>query len=202
MSEAPKSKARDHHDWHSLGYVDQWIGMDVARGAERRPMLDEMMTLAGFERGAQIQVLDLAAGYGAVTEALTRAYPDVEVTLQDISQQMLDRAREHLSSRFSKVKFVRCDLTDPHWTSEVGGPFDLIVSSIGIHNIDNFEKISACYRDVFSITSQRGRFLNCDYFNHVGGTEIHIRALRDAGFNPVDCPWRDEKHAILRACRQ
>ena len=43
-------RARDDHDWHSLGYVDQWIAKDVGREDERRPVLDKMMSFAGFAR--------------------------------------------------------------------------------------------------------------------------------------------------------
>src|ERR1700678_1249069 len=100
MSDGPRERPREDHHWHSLGYVDQWIAKDLRRDGERRPMLDRMMSFAGSDANKRVRVLDLAAGYGAVTDAVMRAFPAAEVTLQDFSQQMLDRARDHLSSRF------------------------------------------------------------------------------------------------------
>lgn len=191
----------DHHDWHSLGYVDQWITKDVGRKDERRPVLDKMMFFAGFAADARLRVLDIAAGYGAVTDAVMTAFPRAGVTLQDFSQQMLDRAREHLSPRFPACKYVCCDLTDATWSRAVGGPFDLAISAIGIHNLADFAAISRCYQGVSTLMAVGGCFLNCDYFSHIGGVEAHLQALRDAGFTSADRPWQDEKRAIVRAVR-
>jgi SAM-dependent methyltransferase len=195
------ARAHDNHDWHSLGYVDQWIAKDVGREDERRPVLDKMMSFAGFARDARLRVLDVAAGYGAVTDAVMKAFPRAEVTLQDFSQQMLDRAREHLSARFPTCKYVCCDLTDPAWDRAVGGPFDLAVSAIGIHNLGDFALISQCYRGIAASLVPGGRFLDCDYFSRIGGVDAHLHALRDAGFTSADCSWQDDKRAILKAVR-
>ena len=190
---------RDDHDWHSPGYVDQWIAKDADREDERRPLLDKMMSFAGFAADARLRVLDVAAGYGAVTDAVMTAFPRAEVTLQDFSQQMLDRAREYLSPRFPACKYVRCDLTDAAWSQAVGGPFDLAVSAIGIHNLADFAVICRCYRGIRAVMAAGGCFLDCDYFVHVGGVEVHLQALRDAGFTSAECPWRDDKRAIVKA---
>jgi ubiquinone/menaquinone biosynthesis C-methylase UbiE len=181
--------------------VDQWIDKDVGREDERRPLLDKMMSFAGFAADARLRVLDIAAGYGAVTDAVLKAFPRAEVTLQDFSQQMLDRAREHLSPRFPACKYVRCDLTDAAWGEAVGGPFDLAVSAIGIHNLADFAVICQCYRAIRAVMTAGGCFLDCDYFVHVGGVQAHLQALRDAGFTSAECPWQDEKRAIIKAVR-
>lgn len=201
MSFTQDRPPRDDHDWHSLGYVDKWIAKDVGREDERRPVLDKMMSFARFPADARLRVLDIAAGYGAVTDAVMKAFPRAEVTLQDFSQQMLDRAREHLSPRFPACKYVRCDLTDADWGRTAGGPFDLAVSAIGIHNLGDFAVISRCYRIIGALMTAGGCFLNCDYFSHVGGVEVHLQALRDAGFTSADCPWQDDKRDIVRAVR-
>jgi SAM-dependent methyltransferase len=202
MSDGPTERPRDDHNWHSLGYVDQWITKDLRRDDERRPMLDLMMSFADLGAKKRVRILDLAAGYGAVTDAVMRAFPEAEVTLQDFSQQMLDRAREHLSSRFPRTRYVRCDMTQRGWMRGLGGSFDLVASAIGIHNIDSLEQIRACYADIAGLVALSGCFLNCDYFDLAGGVDVHMKALRDAGFPIVDCPWRDDKHAIVRARRQ
>ena len=201
MSYMRDRRPGDGHDWHSLGYVDQWITKDIDREDERRPILDKMLSFAGFARDARLHVLDIAAGYGAVTDAVMRAFPRAEVTLQDFSQQMLDRAREHLSARFPACTYVCCDLTDAAWSRAVGGPFDLAVSAIGIHNLADLAVISRCYRGVSAVMAAGGCFLNCDYFSRVGGVQAHLQALRDAGFTSADCLWQDEKRAITKAVR-
>jgi ubiquinone/menaquinone biosynthesis C-methylase UbiE len=194
-------RARDDHDWHSLFYVDEWIAKDVGREDERRRLLDKMMSFAGFAADTPLRVLDIAAGYGAVTDAVMRAFPRAEVTLQDFSREMLDRAREHLSPRFPSCKYVRCDLTDPAWTEAVGQPYNLAVSAIGIHNLADFASICQCYRGVATVMTAGGSFLNCDYFVNTGGVELHRQGLREGGFSSAECLLQDGKRAIIRAIR-
>lgn len=201
MSFTQDRPPRPDHDWHSLGYVDEWIAKDLSREESRQPILDTMMSFAGFARDARLRVLDIAAGYGAVTDAVLKIFPRAEVTLQDFSQQMLERAREHLSPRFPACKYVCCDLTDAAWSRAVGGPFDLAVSAIGIHNLADFAVIRRCYREIAALMASGGCFLNCDYFVHVGGVDIHLEALREAGFASAECPWQDGKTAISKAVR-
>jgi ubiquinone/menaquinone biosynthesis C-methylase UbiE len=90
--------------------------------------------------------LDVGAGYGVVTEEVLQAFPAAHVTLQDYSQPMLDHARRRLARYSNQLSYVICDLTDPSWPQAVGGPFDLAVSAIALHNLRDPEKIFACYR--------------------------------------------------------
>jgi trans-aconitate methyltransferase len=122
-----------HHDWHSEQYVTDWIAHDVARDPERRPRLQEMLEMAPFPRDAAIKVLDVGAGYGAVTEEVLKRFPNARVTLQDYSQPMLAEAERRLSPYAARLHYVTADLTDPAWPQAVGGPFDLAVSAIALH---------------------------------------------------------------------
>ena len=112
---------------------------------------------------------------------------------------MLDRARERLADRSEQLRYVVCDLTDPSWTQQVGGPFDLAVSAIALHNLRDPAKIFACYRAIHDLLKPAGCFLNCDRF--VDGVEPHLGALREAGFGRVECAWRESPRAILVAAR-
>ena len=187
------------HDWHSAEYVSGWITHDVARDPERRPLLQQMFGAAPFARDAELQVLDVGAGYGVVTEETLSAFPAARVTLQDYSQPMLDQARRRLSDRLGRLSFVLCDLTDPSWPRQVGGPFDLGVSAIALHNLRSPEKIFACYRAIHDLLKPGGCFLNCDRF--VEGTDRHVAELRDAGFGRVECISEQAPRAILVAAR-
>ncbi len=62
------------HDWHSTEYVSEWIARDVTRDDERRPLLRQMLASAGLPHDAAPDVLDVGAGYGAVTEEVLRAF--------------------------------------------------------------------------------------------------------------------------------
>jgi ubiquinone/menaquinone biosynthesis C-methylase UbiE len=199
MPAETKGFAMFPHDWHSTDYVAEWITRDAARDPERRPLLQQMLSFAPLPRNAELDVLDVGAGYGAVSEEVLQAFPAARVTLQDYSRPMLDHARQRLADRSDQLRYVVCDLVDPSWPKQVGGPFDLAVSAIALHNLRDAEKIYACYRAIHDLLKPGGCFSNCDRF--VEGVEPHLEALREAGFDCVECPWRESPRAILIATR-
>jgi ubiquinone/menaquinone biosynthesis C-methylase UbiE len=187
------------HDWQSADYVSGWIEHDIARDPERRPLLREMLSSAPFPRDAELAALDVGAGYGVVTEEVLAAFPAARVTLQDYSRAMLDQARRRLAERAGRLSFVLCDLFDPAWPQDVGGPFDLAVSAIVLHNLGSREKIFACYPAIHGLLKPGGCFLNYDRF--VDGVEEHLTQLRAAGFGRVECMWHQAPRAIVVAAR-
>jgi ubiquinone/menaquinone biosynthesis C-methylase UbiE len=189
----------DHHDWHSPGYVAQWIARDVTRDEERRQRLREMLRAAPYAADADITVLDVGGGYGVVSEEVLRHFSRSVVTLQDYSQPMLDQARERLSGFPGRVKYALGDLRDPAWTAAVGGPFDLAVSAIAIHNLRDRGDIAACYRAIAGVTKPGGMFLDYDLFGLIGGVEAQTETIRTAGFAAVDCLWQEGRLAVLAA---
>jgi tRNA (cmo5U34)-methyltransferase len=193
--------AVDHHDWHSAGYVDEWIARDVTRDDERRARLREMLAAAPFAADNAIAVLDVGGGYGVVTEEVLRAYPQARVTLQDYSQPMLDRAPERLAGYSERVRYAVGDLRDPAWTQGVGAPFDLAVSAIAIHNLRDRGQIAGCYRAIATVLNPGGAFLDYDLFGLIGGVDTQMGAIKDAGFGAVDCLWQEGRLAIVRATK-
>jgi ubiquinone/menaquinone biosynthesis C-methylase UbiE len=186
-----------HHDWHSEQYVTDWIAHDVARDPERRPRLQQMLEMAPFPRDAAIEVLDVGAGYGAVTEEVLKRFPNARVTLQDYSQPMLAEAQRRLAPHAARLTYVTADLTDPAWPQAVGGQFDLAVSAIALHNLRDPATIFACYRAIHDLLRPDGRFLDHDLF--FAGAEGHIAELKKVGFASVECARVDPPRAILVA---
>jgi SAM-dependent methyltransferase len=184
------------HDWHSQTYVDQWIKRDESRYDERRPRIRQMIATAKLPRDASLNVLDVGAGYGFVTEEVLHAFPNAHVTLQDYSDLMLAHARKYLTKSTSQLSFVLADLTDPGWATCVGGPFDMIVSAIAIHNLQKVELISACYRGIASLLKPGAPFLDHDLFAMSGGIETHIGMMQEAGMSRVSRTW-DDGHAAM-----
>lgn len=199
METVTRGGLRKPHDWHSQDYVSEWIGEDEARDPVRRPRLRDMLAAAPFPREAPIAVLDVGAGYGAVTEELLRIFPQAQVTLQDYSEPMLAAARQRLAAHAVQLRVVTADLTDPAWPKTVVGPFDLATSAIVLHNLRDNAKIFACYRAIHDLLKPGGWFLDYDLF--FDGVESHLAAMREAGFAKVECRWQDERHATIVAGR-
>jgi SAM-dependent methyltransferase len=188
----------DHsHDWHSQAYVEDWIARDVTRDEERRPRIREMIVMAALPRDAAIEVLDVGAGYGFVTEEILHVFPNARVTLQDYSDLMFAHARQRLAKSAGQLTYVNCDLTDPGWVERVGGPFDLIVSAIAIHNLRDSQAIGACYRGVSQLLKPGAPFLNYDIFQQFGGIEFHIGLMQEAGMTRVSRAWDEKRAAII-----
>jgi ubiquinone/menaquinone biosynthesis C-methylase UbiE len=187
------------HDWQSQSYVEEWITRDIARHERRRLHIREMLSLASLTEDRDITVLDVGGGYGIVSEEVLRAFPRVVVTLQDYSEPMLSYARQRLAAYEERMRYVLTDLGDPSWVDHVAGCFDLIVSAIAIHNLGNLQRISACYRGIAHLLKPGAFFLNYDLFDIVGGVDLHISVLRNAGFERVGCHWLQDRAAIVAA---
>ncbi len=187
------------HDWQSADYVAGWIDHDVARDPERRPLLRKMLSSVSFPSDTKLDVLDVGGGYGVVTQEVLAAFPAARVTLQDYSLAMLDQARRRLAGHANRLSYVLADLMDPAWPKQVGGPFNLAVSAIVLHNLGSREKIFACYPAIYGLLAPGGFFLNCDRF--ADGVDGHLTALRAAGFGRVECVWQDPPRAIVVAAR-
>ncbi len=201
MSSETRGIAVDHHDWHSPNYVEEWITRDLSRDEERRLRLRQMLAAAPFAAEAEITVLDVGGGYGVVTDEVLRTFRRATVTLQDYSAPMLDQARQRLAAHAGRVKYALADLRDPGWTRAVGGPFDLAVSAIAIHNLRDLGEIADSYRGIAAVLKPGGVFLDYDLFGLIGGTDAQMQTIRDAGFATVDCLWKQERLAIIRAIR-
>jgi SAM-dependent methyltransferase len=197
MPAQPKAFRAFPHDWFSTDYVSDWITHDVARDSERRPLLQQMLSSAPFTHDAALKVLDVGAGYGVVTEEVLKTFPAARITLQDYSPPMLDQARQRLAKHSDQLHFVVCDLLDQSWPQKVGGPFDLVVSAIVLHNLPSVDNIFACYQAINDLLGPEGWFLNYDRF--VDGPGPHVGELLVTGFVQVECIWQQPPHAIVAA---
>jgi ubiquinone/menaquinone biosynthesis C-methylase UbiE len=200
MAAPTEDRPVGEHDWHSPEYVDWWITRDLGRDAERRQRLRAMLSHADVAADAEVSVLDVGGGYGVVTEEVVAAFPRASVTLQDYSQPMLDAARRRLAAHGDRVAYVVADLTDPGWVERVGGPFDLAVSAIVIHNLRDMDLIANCYRGIARVLKPGGLLLDYDlFFEEMGGVARHRELLRVAGFARVDCLWQQAPLATIAA---
>jgi SAM-dependent methyltransferase len=188
-----------HHHWESADYVRDWLARDAGRQGERAPIIARLIAAVPFARDAAIEVLDVGGGAGMIAEAVLEAFPNATVTVQDFSPHMLAAARERLSRRSARLRTVLSDLADASWTSNVGGPFDLAVSGIAIHNLRDMAAIAACYDAVRSLLKGGGAFIDYDHFDRVGGVPLHQHMLKVAGFASADVLWHEHPSAVIKA---
>jgi tRNA (cmo5U34)-methyltransferase len=161
------------HDWQSPEYVENWLVQDTALEPERRPLLRRAASLLPFPPDAAIRVLDVGAGYGALSEEVLQR-PGARVVCQDYSHPMLDLARSRLAWAGDRVSFVTADLSTPDWVTRMPGPFDAVVSSIAIHNLGSAERIRAVYGEIFHLVRPGGCFYNLELIFPASDALRHI----------------------------
>lgn len=150
------------HDWHSPSYVDEWITSSTARDEARRKILRRVAALIPHEPQSAIRVLDVGAGYGALSAQILARFPRAELVCQDFSEPMFEHARQRLAWAAPRVTFARSDLRKPDWTAVLEGPFDAVVSAIAIHNVRDLERIRAIDREIYELVAAGGCFLNAE----------------------------------------
>lgn len=107
-------------------------------------------------------VLDIGAGTGLLASLILEKFPQAKITLIDLSEKMLDVARERFGAN-PNLTYIVQDYTK----YEFREPFDLIVSSLSIHHLTDEEK-RQLYRKAFSGLKKDGVFINADQV--LGGT--------------------------------
>ncbi|QIM47077.1 peptide chain release factor N(5)-glutamine methyltransferase [Streptococcus ruminicola] len=90
-----------------------------------RPETEELVDLVLKENGkADLRVLDIGTGSGAIAISLKSARPDWQVTASDISQAALQLAEEN-----SKLNQVSLDFVESDVFNQISGKFDVIISN-------------------------------------------------------------------------
>jgi tRNA (cmo5U34)-methyltransferase len=128
---------------------------------KRRDQLAMLADLIPSPPGAEITVLDLGSGFGAVTEEILARHPNSSVTCVDGSAEMVKIARERMTRYGARVRLHHGDLADATWRQAIGGPFDGVVSALAIHHLSDQRKRSL-YREAYELLLPGGIFLNND----------------------------------------
>jgi tRNA (cmo5U34)-methyltransferase len=156
---------RDHHDWASETYVDEWVRRQQAEDPMRAERFQLMCDLFPFASDVPVTILDVGAGYGPVSALILGAYPRATCIAQDSSLPMLNRAQTLVASYRERFKTHYSDLFQKDWLPKQFGPFDAAVSSSCLHNLRDFTRISEIYREIREHLRAGGVFLNLDLFN-------------------------------------
>jgi ubiquinone/menaquinone biosynthesis C-methylase UbiE len=189
----------DHHDWSSQQYVNQWAEGQDQREVERHEIFRLIATTLSDNSQAALTILDLGAGYGALTQFLLNHFPNARALCQDGSEEMAQLGRQRMQHLTGRFDYVLCDFSKPGWDRTIKGPFDAVVSAIAIHNVRSPEIIKAIYRATFFLVKTGGCFLNFDRMTP--SKKDQLTWLQDAGFRNVQCFWDGGRRALVGGYR-
>jgi SAM-dependent methyltransferase len=195
---------RDHHDWGSDAYVDEWVKRQQSEDPARAARFQLMCDRFPFPSHASVTILDVGAGYGPVSTFILDRYPNATCIGQDGSVPMLERARTLMARYGERFRPHQSDLFARDWLPARLGSFDAAISAICLHNLRDFKRIGEIYGEVRGRLKAGGVFLNLDLVNAPDGTgpfpatlAQQLAALKAAGYERVDCFWQDERRALF-----
>lgn len=146
------------------------------------------------------RVLDLGAGTGLLSYFWYQQCPTTEYVLVDIADEMLNVARK----RFTGIDSVSYEVLD-YSNGLPDGSFDVIISALSIHHLENEEK-QKLFTRIYSKLSSGGVFVNYDqfcassekmdkWFNHYWEDQ-----LAKSGLTDHDIELWQERRKLDREC--
>jgi tRNA (cmo5U34)-methyltransferase len=106
--------------------------------------------------GEEPRILDIGAGTGALSALLLGRYPEADLTLLDISTEMLAIA----AKRFHPNEHVHLIVSD-YSHEGLPGSFDLVCSALSIHHLENAFK-QQLFTSIFAALNPGGFFINAE----------------------------------------
>jgi tRNA (cmo5U34)-methyltransferase len=194
-SDSTSRHRHDHHDWDSAEYVSRWAKGQDPKEKDRDAAFTLLADTIPFSKQLPIRILDLGAGYGALTQFLLNRFPKATAVCQDGSKEMATLGAERMRDLSGRFEYVLCDFARAGWSEKLKGSFEAVVSSIAIHNVREPKIIKRIYEDAFPLVKAGGCFLNFD--RHRPPIEDQMQWLREAGFKDVKCFWQDESRAVF-----
>lgn len=165
-------KVEQFYDQLSSGY-SELISKCVPRYHE---MLDNMFLYLP-EDFKPNRILDLGCGTGNLTQKIMEYFPEAEIDALDLSEDILTESRK----RFSKVpniRYIQANFKSMHLPP---GSYDLVMSSIAIHHIEDPYKIKL-YKEVYQALSKNGLFIFAD----------QTRGITDGIYHKNISCWKEE----------
>ncbi|HEY7555240.1 MAG TPA: methyltransferase domain-containing protein [Candidatus Binatia bacterium] len=142
---------RDHFEQEAMEY-DSSILRLVPHYHEQHEII---LQLLPFETELPLQILDLGCGTGVLSHVLLRAFPKAKVVACDLAANMLETTRKNLAAYHDRVELRQADFGK----ADLGSGYDLIVSGLAIHHLDDAGKRSLYHR-LFNALKPAGMFLN------------------------------------------
>lgn len=189
----------DHHDWSSQQYVNQWAEGQDKREVEREEVFRLIARTLSDDAQAALTILDLGAGYGALTQFLLKHFSNATALCQDGSEEMAKLGCQRMERLTGRFDYVLCDFSKPGWRRKIKGPFDAVVSAIAIHNVRSPEIIKSIYEESFFLVKSGGCFLNFDRMTP--SKDDQLVWLQKAGFKDVQCFWDGGRRALVGGYR-
>lgn len=130
------------------------------------------------------KILDLGAGTGLELIHVFELFPNAEVTVIDITENMLEELKKR--SFADHVTTICGDFFEV----EFGDNYDAVISTSALHHFKTEEKIKL-YKKVFDCLKEDGQFINCDKIalsQEVEDTQLYELENNIENYKHIDSP--------------
>ena len=129
--------------------------------------------LIPFPREQEIKVLDLGAGTGLLAAFIAYSFPNARITMVDISNEMLERARQRFEMGGARFRFEVSD----YGVAPIQEKYDAVVSALSIHHLPDEQKRSL-FRMIYGALNAGGVFVNAEQVRGVSVEQEQLHLLR------------------------
>jgi len=156
--------------------------------------------LIQFPRESSLKVLDLGAGTGLMAAFIAYSFPNARITMVDISNEMLERARARFELAGPRFRFEVSD----YGVDRIQEKYDAIVSALSIHHLSDEQKRSL-FRRIHGALNADGVFVNAEQFRcatperHKFHHERWLTRVRELGVDDRDLAAALERMKFDRA---
>lgn len=109
------------------------------------------------DRTASLKVLDLGAGTGLYSGMVQVVFPNADITLLDLADEMLEKAKKRFSQMGKFPKIIIGNYIEIEWQDS----YDLVISGLSIHHLSNPDK-QRLYQRIYHGLKPGGMFINAD----------------------------------------
>jgi tRNA (cmo5U34)-methyltransferase len=153
MNKTSNDKVKDHFEAEAKQF-DDTISKIIPYYDQ---MINALVDAIHFEKDSEISVIDLGCGTGTVAAKISEKFRNSRICCLDIATNMIDIARQKLTDH-KDVEFITGDFS----TITFDNKFDVVVSSLALHHLENDHDKKEFYKKVYNSLTDSGVFINAD----------------------------------------
>ncbi len=143
-------------------YSDSKTGQNTA--VDSVLIADIIARVAASVNPEATEILDIGCGAGNYAIKIASRFQDVNVTLVDLSEKMLEKAAERLIQITNgKIDLVRGDIREIHLMEE---HYDIVVAATSLHHLRDETEWAMVYKNVYNSLKPGGSFWISDLIKH------------------------------------
>jgi tRNA (cmo5U34)-methyltransferase len=150
--------------------VERFSNLETGQSAtiDAPLVLDLVTHAAAISNPQAMRLLDVGCGAGNYSLKMLQRLPDLEITLVDLSQPMLDRAKERIASVTSKpATMLQADIRG---VTLAESSYDIILAAAVLHHLRTDEEWEAVFRKFYTALKSGGSLWISDLVTHTSST--------------------------------